>query len=209
VDGNKNKNVERTLKDLSKRMRRAARKDRSHDILIWLFGLLAILILCLGPCVEKVYGFEPKNKSLSSLLAQTCVAEIGFQGTIAECELMWSINQRNAIKKNRSLTRQTRLFNSYWKAPWQRKRRPWIKHLEGIEAPKRWPSSMKWEKFADSWIDIEKAAEVFVNSHRQFFHDCQTAIDYGAPGETPRMQPYLKRLKCLGGKTRQRYWAFK
>lgn len=53
--------MERTFKELSSRMQRAVRKNRNHDILIWIFGLIIIAFLCVGPCLDLAYGFEPNE----------------------------------------------------------------------------------------------------------------------------------------------------
>jgi hypothetical protein len=159
--------------------------------------------------VGPAHGAETvKDEELTLLLARTCVAEIGFEGQIAECEIMWSLNQQNAQNRGRSLWKQTRKYNSYWKCPVQRDRRPWIQYLDGYEKPKHWRMA-KWSKFKNKWMDIRSAAEVFVHSHRQFFHDCRGSVEYGAPGETPKMGYRMTRKRCLGGTTRQRYWFWK
>ena len=174
-------------------------------LIIWI-----LTILILGFIVNASYATKNSETidSLALLLGRTCVAEIGFEGTIQECELMWSINQKNAITRNRSLKRQTRLFNSYWKVREQRMRRPWIKFLSGAAQPERWPSTIRWERYQGKWSEVEQAARKFVDSHRQAFHDCPDAVDYGAPGESPDMG-IVEQIKCLGGNTRQRYWKFR
>lgn len=171
-----------------------------------IFFLSLILITCFCGLAR---GRESNDEKLALLLARTCVAEIGFEGEVDECMLMWSINQKNAIKKGRSLKRQTLLFNAYWKSKIQRRRRPWIKYLDYSLPPKYWPKTMSWAMFEDRWFDIWNAAEIFVHSNRQFFHGCPEAMDYGAPGETPNMRG-VEKVKCIEGvKTRQRYWRFK
>lgn len=145
------------------------------------------------------------DDELPLLLARTCVAEIGFDGDVSECELMWVVNQQNAFRKQRSLKRQTLLFNSYWKCRAQRSRRPWIKHLKGYKAPKYWPKTMRWENFRDKWILIETAAVKFAFKRRAPT-SCTDAMDYGAVNERPKMGG-VEPVDC--GKTLQRYWRFK
>lgn len=178
-----------------------------------MFAKITLIIFLAAPGLlgDRDTGKDEKLTQLAKLLGRTCVAEIGFEGQTAECELMWSINQKNAIRRNRSLERQTLKFNSYWKVKEQRKRRPWIKYLGdggAAKMPRRWPSTINWDRYRGKWIEIEKAALGFVHSNRQRFYDCPQAVDYGAPGESPDMG-IVKRIKCLQGKTRQRYWAFK
>lgn len=158
--------------------------------------------------------------ALALLLARTCVAEISFvdEEGIRECELMWSISQRNAIRRGRTLTRQTMLFNSYWKCDkkpgkktpkcyYQIKNRPWIKHLNGAEKPKYWPQTMRWSMWRDKWLGMRRAAEDWLKQRRLTFHGCDHAIDYGAPGEIPSMSR-MEMIKCLPN-ARQRYWQLK
>lgn len=174
----------------------------SHKQLMIAFAIWVVVFLTVGAVMD---ARADSKDELALLLARTCVAEIGFKGTVEECHLMWRINRDNAIKKKRSIKRQTKLFNSYWKCKTQRRRRPWIKHLEGPEKPKHWPSTMEWSMFRDKWLEYEAAAIAFVASQRNAFHGCDDAIDYGAPGEIPAMRN-MEQIKCLGGKTRQRYW---
>ena len=164
--------------------------------------MLTLLLLFFMAAIVRA---ENKTEDLALLLARTCVAEIGFKGDVSECKLMWSINQRNALKKQRSLKRQTKLFNSYWKCKSHQKSRPWIKHLNGYEQPKHWPNTMLWSTFRDKWIEIEIAAIKFVNERKESFI-CKDAMDYGAPGESPNMSN-TELLNC--GSTRQRYWRIK
>lgn len=156
--------------------------------------------------------------ALALLLARTCVAEISFTDDPRECEIMWTINQTRASAKKWSLEKQTKKFNSYWrcgkkkngykpKCYYQHRNRPWIKYLDGPEKPKGWPSTMSWDIFCDKWLVMRAAAERFVASRKPLYHGCDDAIDYGAPGETPSGNVQL--VKCLDGRTKQRYWKFK
>jgi len=136
------------------------------------------------------------------LLARTCIAEIGFQGTNQECVLMWQINQRRAEEKNWTLKQQTLNYNQYWTTPSHRKARPWIANLEGKNKPPGWPRNLKWKRHVKKWLEIKKAAKQFVAGHCKKI--CLKAIDYGAPYDIPPAG--RARIRCLGGKTMQRYY---
>ena len=145
---------------------------------------------------------------LHLLLAMTCVAEVGFHKSTEECQLMWEINERNAEARNRSLKKQTLLFNSYWKSKEQRSRRPWIRYLEGEEEPKHWPKTIRWGVHKRMWIRYVRAARVFLaNKHRRK-EICPGALDYGAPQEYPRQASTMKRVWCVDN-TLQWYWALR
>lgn len=140
------------------------------------------------------------------LLAQTCVAEISFQRDPSECILMWEVNERNARLRNRSLRKQTLLYNSYWKSTEQRNRRPWIQHLKGREQPKHWPERLKWKWHVKMWLRYVKAAREFLDTKNKRVPICPAAYDYGAPREYPG--GYMKPVVCLR-KANQWFWARK
>ena len=144
--------------------------------------------------------------ALILLLARTCVAEIGFVEDTDECVLMWAINERHATDKGRSIENQTRLFNSYWKVSEHQKRRPYIKHMDGMEKPKGWPKTLDWSNYVHKWAGIRRAAQYFVSNPRVGDYICPEAYDYGGYGDHPR-SPGMVRVKCLGGRTKQRYWG--
>lgn len=148
--------------------------------------------------------------TLALLLARTCVAEIGLNdsATVEECQLMWTVNERNAQKHGRSLADQTLKFNSFWKVSDHRARRPYVEHLNGPERPLGWPRSMRWSRYRKKWMSYRNAAILFVKRPQDFSLMCSEAVDYGAPGETPKAN-YLELTQCLNGATRQRYWRIK
>lgn len=175
-------------------------------------GLIALALIVTKPArSQSKYQYE-----LALLIARTCVAEIGFEkdSSVEECELMWAINHDNAMRKKRSLRRQTKLFNSYWKCNkgtrcyYQQRRRPWIKHLEGIQEPRHWPNTMKWSRYRDKWLLYRERALSFVLEPFGASVYCEGALDYGARGETPRLHT-AKKIECLEGQTKQKYWTWK
>jgi hypothetical protein len=144
--------------------------------------------------------------TLALLLARTCVAEIGFQEDVQECKIMWAINDANARTRNRSLTRQTKKFNSYWRSREQRARRPWIKHLTNEERPRHWQKNLQWAMYRTRWLRYLEAAKEYVQNRKQTRHPCPQAIDYGAPGEIPKGR--LVKVKCMDG-AKQWFWGWK
>lgn len=145
---------------------------------------------------------------LHLLLAMTCVAEVGFHQETTECELMWEINYRNSVSRNRSLRKQTLLFNSYWKSTEQRGRRPWIQHLNGTEEPLGWPQTIRWGVHKRMWLKYVRAARAFLATKKKRPQICPGAVDYGAPEEYPRKHFMMKRVYCVAG-TLQWYWVMK
>jgi len=146
--------------------------------------------------------------SLALLLAQTCVAEIGFRDTTDECKLMWQINYDNAGRHRRSVSQQTKLFNGYWgeslQSQRQRAARPWIAHLRDDRQPRHWQRNLSWPAHRERWLRYLEAAKAFVGHGGAARHPCPGAMDYGAPGEIPKGP--LVRIECLGGDTEQHYW---
>jgi len=169
--------------------------------------VLWVVLLLLTSVALSARSGEKESKKTALLLARTCVAEIGFElnATVDECELMWSINFHNALRKKRSLTRQTMLFNSYWKSKTQRRRRPWIQFLDGQTKPKYWPNSIKWSRYMDKWLQYRERALIFVLRPYDPTRICEGAMDYGARDEMPEMLG-IELVKCLSIRTRQNYW---
>jgi hypothetical protein len=148
--------------------------------------------------------------ALALLLARTCVAEIGLheESTVEECQLMWTVNKRNAEMKGRTILAQTLKFNSFWKVKERRALRPFIEHLNGPEKPQGWPNALKWSRYQGKWMRYRNAAILFVKRPQDFSLMCSEAVDYGGPGEVPKAK-YLEPVQCLGGVTRQKYWRIK
>jgi len=171
-------------------------------------GMLALLIWIIVLAITG-YALEglANTEKVAVLLARTCVAEIGFSGIEDECRLMWSINKDNAMRKGRTIEKQTILFNSYWKSRHQRRLRPWIQYLENEQEPEAWPKKIIWGKYKYKWLAILEAAHAFLQADTTYYYDCKGAVDYGARGETPNMTGGIKPMLCLAGKTRQRYWV--
>lgn len=152
----------------------------------------------------------PIELSLALLLAQTCVAEIGFMSDTQECELMWEINDANSVTRGRSLRAQTKKFNSYWRSAKQRRSRPWIEHLSTDGSrPKHWPKHLRWDRHRERWKRYLETAKAFVRYRSIWPRSCLGAIDYGAKHELPKAHQRMRVLDCLGGKTRQRYWGWR
>lgn len=174
--------------------------------------ILAGLIIWLAFFAVLTWGWDASAQTRAEretlLLARTCVAETGLDSRIEECLLMWTVNQANANRKGVTLARQTKLFNAYWRSTEQRARRPWIAHLGGRTRPDGWPLRASWKRNVEKWLNIERAAEAFVYSHRQYWFDCKGVVDYGSPFDRPRDQRLVK-VQCLDGDTKQHYWARK
>lgn len=188
---------------------------------------LPMLVLCsciiAAPVPASNPQTEPKLSTLPPppaqtpvlLLAQTCVAEIGFDKDTRECQLMWEINGRNAERSNRTISHQTKLFNAYWKDP--NKRRPWIQYLnaEG-QKPHFWPDkAAAWKIHKPLWEAYLEAAKKFQKrfKSKRYRPLCRRADDYGGrcddsvhACDTPK-QRCAKPIWCLNGKTHQAYWS--
>jgi len=158
---------------------------------------------------------EPSKPSTAVLLAQMCVSEISWQKDPRECRLMMEVNNRNAKRSNRTITKQTRLFNAYFKQPNQG--RKWIQYLnaEGT-APKYWPQeAASWKKHRPYWAAYLAAAKQFLKqrTHQWFAPLCLRADDYGGrcddnglnACDTPK-QTCARKITCLHDKTKQAYW---
>jgi len=144
--------------------------------------------------------------SVALVLAQTCVAEIGFQGTADECLVMWEVNKRVSALRGRSLLAQTKLYNAYWRSESQRRRRPYVERLgRSGDKPIGWPRKLRWDRYRDRWLLYVRSADLFVSGKTNEL--CPQAIDYGAPSEIPKMREKMRRINCLGGRTLQWYWA--
>lgn len=152
----------------------------------------------------------PAELSLALLLAQTCVAEVGFKSDTMECELMWEINDANAVVRKRSLRAQTKKFNAYWRSAKQRRARPWVGNLRGdLSKPKGWPKHLSWTNHVERWSRYLVSARMFVTYRETWARQCPEAMDYGAPHELPDDHEKMKIIKCLSGKTRQWYWGWR
>ena len=157
----------------------------------------------------------PPTRTTPLLLAQTCVAEIGFNRKTDECQLMWEINGRNARRSSRTIDEQTMLFNAYWKNP--DKNRPWIQYLNlEAEEPHLWPkNAATWAVHKKMWQSYLAAAAKFVEKFptKRYRHICRRADDYGGrcddgglhACDTPK-QKCAKPILCLSGRTHQAYW---
>lgn len=146
----------------------------------------------------------PVELALSLLLAQTCVAEIGFQKSPRECVLMWQTNQVQAAQRGRTLYLQARLYNNYWIGRHSRARRPWIRELTySGQKPRQWPAGASWVKYRPRWLKYVSAADGFVKGRYKKRY-CPAASHYGAPHE--RRNKKMKRVMCFGGNTKQWYW---
>ncbi len=167
---------------------------------IWILAL-AIVLLALDAVSAEKRGQAP----LDLLLARTCIAEISFQPDPAECLLMLHINLVNAQNRGRSLHLQTRRFNGYWKSPKQKRSRPWIKYLTDESQPEKWPRNIDWNQYRDRWLMHLEAVRGFIENPGE--HPCPLAIDYGAHHERPKAR--VRRIQCLDGNTKQRYWKMK
>jgi hypothetical protein len=168
-----------------------------------------ILIAVLYFAVVAFLMFQParveSSERLARLLAQTCIAEIGFQPNTDECQLMWHINADNARRHKRTLWLQTKLFNAFWHEHRNHQgKRPWIKHLHNAKRPSRWPNHLSWESHRPIWLEYLNAAKYWLRFPG--LKSCN-ATNYGAPGEIPETKS--RRVICLGGKTKQRYWRVK
>lgn len=140
---------------------------------------------------------------LHLLLAMTCVAEISFVENPTECIIMWEINERSAKAANRSLRKQTLLYNSYWKSTKQRNKRKWIQFLTYKDKPEHWPERLRWGVHKRLWLRYVKASREFLASRHKRVALCPHAFQYGGPSEYPRS--YMKRIQCLPGAL-QWYW---
>jgi hypothetical protein len=169
-------------------------------LLLFVLSVLAALVVSVGDV--RAQGRQEK---LAVLLAATCVAEISFQHSTRECQIMWKVNTRNAIRKGRGLYRQTILFNSYWQSRTLQARRPWIAHLNSGRRPHLWPRRWRWSAHKEIWLSYLKAAREHVRRPLSGVDHCPRAIDYGAPGEIPG-GPVVP-IDCGG--TLQQYWGFR
>ena len=173
-----------------------------------IYLVVFVVALAMGVAILGEACGDDTDTDTALLLARTCVAEIGLheRATVQECELMWQVNQRRAKRQNRTISHQTRLFNSFWEMKSQRKRRPYIVNLDGPGKPLEWPSNMRWQRYQSKWLAYRRAAVAFVRNPEETDYLCPRAIDYGAPNEIPKMKNMV-RIHCLGGNTRQWYWA--
>ncbi len=153
--------------------------------------------------------------ALVLLLAQTCVAEIGFPERTTECVAMWEINARTAARRGVDIVEQTHAFNAYWRSEARRVRRPWVQELtlEGA-APPTWPrAAASWASHRVRWLRIVARAERFVTAYPEGRHRsvCAGADDYGGTPDDGKGAddappcPQALRIWCIPGAL-QAYW---
>jgi hypothetical protein len=116
---------------------------------------------------------EP-NASLT--LAIACVAEIGLEGRVDECLLMWSILR--AKGGDEGLVISAIAYNTLLRRNDRSGARAWVLNLtaDGNE-PAGWPSTLRWENWRDRWALKLAAARRFVASPPK--HPCPRATQYG------------------------------
>ena len=156
------------------------------------------------------------SPSLILLLAQMCVAEIGFQPTADECVLMVEINDRNARGSGIPLADYTRQFNAYWRSERQREQRPWIAGLSlDATQPPGWPKVLRWDTYyRPAWVRYVEAIERYLDRRAAGTYRpiCRRANDYGGRCDDNRgacdvpRHPCARLVWCLGGNTNQHYW---
>lgn len=147
--------------------------------------------------------------ALILLLAQTCVAEIGFRDNAAECVVMWAVNQRRADIREKELGPYTQEFNAYWDSPKQRLSRPWIQHLNhwGTQ-PEHWESGA-WSTYRRRWAVYLDTATAWLSNQTD---PCPRAGNYGGTPNDGKgaddpipCNGYARRVRCLPGEL-QAYW---
>jgi hypothetical protein len=191
---------------------------KSSDRLPVLYWALVLLLIILAAIAEELSAQELAEEpaaeepaaDLGLLLAQTCVAEIGFQRGAGECLIMWEINARNASIRGRSLEAQTLKFNAIWRVPRQMLRRPWIRDLDRTDqAPASWPKRWRWASFSASWIEYLEASDRFLElwGAGRWRFVCSSARDYGSPGSDRPAAECAQPVICHP-RQRQQYWSF-
>lgn len=159
------------------------------------------------------------------ILAQMCVAEIGWAGSPAhldECQAMWVINDERAERwqddpvntwsSATAVQDVTRLYNSFLKCEGRdcdTPRMRWVRHLN-LEAtqPMGWPSNASWQAKRHRWVwlkTIERATWWLQNDRPwpRSFASCRSrANQYGGAMDSPG--ECWVPLRC--GVTRQMYW---
>ena len=143
------------------------------------------------------------NLPLILLLAQMCVAEIGFTDNPDECRLMWHIMRA----KPGLLSDNVRRYNSYFRGAWGKRSRPYIQHLtnDPRQEPAEWDStSASWDNHMDAWASILGAAIAFAAAPGK--HPCPDANHYGGGMDT--VPTCWERQWCGEPRDffRQRYW---
>lgn len=139
---------------------------------------------------------------LALMLAMTCVSEIDFQPSPAECMVMWSINDRTARRRKLTIEQQTLAFNSFWDER-NATKRPWIANLRlDGERPDGFPENLDWEHFRPMWTRYLNAAKRYATEPRPGI--CRHANDYAAPTMGPACDGATPIL-CLPGQ-KQAYW---
>ncbi len=148
------------------------------------------------------------NTALILLLAQTCVAEINFPSSTAECVAMWEINAREADRRNVDIVQHTHQFNTYWRSAKRQARKPWVVALavDGSR-PLHWPRRLSWAKRRGRWLRIVARATKFVAEYPEGRHRavCRGADDYGSATIDGAPCPESIRVDCVPGSL-QAYW---
>lgn len=165
------------------------------------------------------------------LLAQLCVAEIGFPAqpaNLVECQLMWAINEDRAERwrqepptwaHGHTVENVSWLYNSVFKCEHRKCDTPrmrWVRalNLRG-DQPIGWePSAGKWaggkRRFRKRWLRVIAFAERWLTAGRPWprvSRSCRRlAVHYGGAMDSPR--ECWSQVEC-GGAMRQRYWSVK
>lgn len=161
------------------------------------------------------------------LLAQMCVAEIGFaRGPrhLDECQVMWVLNNQRAERwaaQQRpwpaadTLRDVTWLYNSAFRCagrPCDTPRMKWVRQLNAeATQPLGWPSTVVWGADAHRgvWMRTMQRAKDWLAAGKPWparvGKDCRnSAVHYGGPMDQPRA--CWREVSC-GPSTRQRYWS--
>lgn len=164
------------------------------------------------------------------ILAQMCVAEIGWPESLAhldECQAMWSINHERAQRWQNNpvytwsgstqVQDVTRLYNSFLKCEGRKcdtPRMKWVRHLNMYATqPEGWPGHKAlWVnprvKHDHRWVWLKtlQRATTWLATGRPWprsFRSCRSrANQYGGAMDSPGECWVV--LRC--GETRQRYW---
>jgi hypothetical protein len=156
------------------------------------------------------------------ILAQLCVAEIGFPEDppmVDECQIMWVINDERAGRWRQqgrpetTILEVTRLYNSFLKCAGRKcdtPRMKWVRDLDhaGIK-PRGWPTNIQWRapRHQGAWFYVLERAEHWLKNGRRWPRSCGTncrrATQYGGEMDEPRA--CWTQVDC--GARRQIYWA--